>query len=85
MLARFKLFSKNFIRQQPILWELLLKRRYRLEIQPIKGKDHNKNEHKSIIHFSVNKAATQHVKQILRDCATENGILPIDLAIDLRK
>jgi len=33
----------------------------------------------SILHFSINKAATQHVKKVLRKLAAENNLVPVHL------
>lgn len=56
------------------------KKKYRNEIDLIKSKSITTNNHQSIIHFSVNKAATQYVKGILKRCATHNGMLNVDFS-----
>jgi hypothetical protein len=56
------------------LREMRLRRRFRVELDLIKGEHRNTNENPSIIHFSVNKAATQYVKEILSRCASEIGM-----------
>jgi hypothetical protein len=62
-----------------------LQRRFRTELELIKGTHKNPNEHPSIIHFSFHKAATQYVSSVLRRCAVENGMVPVaihDYAFD---
>ncbi len=43
------------------------------DIQPL-------SDHKSIIHFSMNKAATQYVKSILNFCANKNKLINVDFS-----
>lgn len=62
-----------------ILKNINLKRRYATELALIKGQHVNRNRHPSIIHFSVNKAATQYVKSILTRCALSNGMVPVGI------
>jgi hypothetical protein len=50
------------------------------EIKLIQGCSQSKSDHRSIIHFSVNKAATQYVRDLLMRCAMEIGLVPIGLA-----
>jgi hypothetical protein len=56
-----------------------LKNRFKVERQLIEGRHHARSSHRSIIHFSVNKAATTYTKSILSRCATENDIVPVDI------
>jgi hypothetical protein len=51
-----------------------LKRRFKVELALLEGRHTTSSSHRSIIHFSVNKAATQYVKSILKRCAEENGL-----------
>jgi len=50
-------------------------RQFNVELELISGTHNNTNKHPSIIHFSFNKAATQYVKSILVECATEIGMV----------
>lgn len=52
---------------------------FRTEIDIIKGCHINTNSHKSIIHFSFNKAATQYVKSVLTRIAIENGMSAVSI------
>ncbi len=45
----------------------------------IKGTHKNNSSHPSILHFSLNKVATQYVKSILRRCAVENGMVTVGI------
>jgi hypothetical protein len=56
-----------------------LTKRFKVERELIRGAHHNENAHRSILHFSVNKAATQYTKSILSRCATENGLTHVRL------
>jgi hypothetical protein len=56
-----------------------LRRKFATELQLIKGRHQNFNAHPSIIHFSINKAATQYVKSILIRASTANGLAPVDI------
>lgn len=47
---------------------------FKVERELLKGCHQAKSSHQSIIHFSINKAATQYVKSILRRCALENDM-----------
>jgi len=82
-MARIKNFSTSFLKRLPIAGEFLRKRNlqrlFKVELELIRGIHSNENEHLSIIHFSINKAATQYVKKILRRCATEKGMVPVGL------
>lgn len=58
----------------PLVHPWVTKNRFRVERRLINGTHHTANDHASILHFSMNKAATQYTKGILRRCATENGL-----------
>lgn len=60
----------------PLIYPWITNNRFRVERRLIKGINHGTSAraHKSIIHFSVNKAATQYAKGILQRCAKENGL-----------
>ena len=58
----------------------LIKNRNKTEKELIKGTHKNTNHHRSIIHFSINKAATQYVKSILNRCAVENGMTHVGIS-----
>ena len=57
-----------------------LKKHSKVEMELIEGKYQNYSNHPSVIHFSVNKAATQYVRELLSRCAAENGMTPVGLA-----
>ena len=79
MLSKINKKLKALVHKTPILLNFFLRRRFKVEIQLMKGKHKNENSHPSIIHFSLNKAATQHVKKVLNRCATKNGIVPVHI------
>lgn len=59
-------------------WES--KRRFRVERDLINGRFHQVVAHPSILHFSINKAATQYTRRILLRCGRENGLLPVQMS-----
>jgi Sulfotransferase domain len=74
---------KGYARSLPGINNLVRNRRlqdqFRVELALIEGKHHNENTHKSILHFSVNKAATQYVQSVLQRCAGEVGMVHASL------
>ncbi len=79
MILEIKNFAKQFVLKRPFLINLFLRRRFSNELKLIAGKHINNNPHPSIIHFSLNKAATQYTKKILRECVIENGLVPVHI------
>jgi hypothetical protein len=68
---RLKNALKKVITQIPFVYDYLQKRKIEsahLQIRNLlKGKSApNASSQKSVLHFSINKAATQHVKGVLR-------------------
>lgn len=76
MLVTLKKYAKSLVHKTPLFLHFFLQRRFKVEMQLMRGEHKNDNTHPSIIHFSLNKAATQHVKKVLRRCALENGMTP---------
>lgn len=78
-----KQIGKKVISRVPFLYNSFQKRkinkRFQVEFKLLAGTHVNTNKHKSIIHFSMNKAATQYVKNILQEVATTNGMTPVSL------
>ena len=83
MLTKLKDYSKLMLNRIPpiegYLKEVDLQRKFRAELDLIKGRNQNQNKHPSIIHFSLNKAATQYTGKILEQCAVENGMVPVNI------
>jgi len=83
MITKLKSYSKlmlNWI--SPIeryLKEVEMQGKFRVELDLIKGRHHNEDNHPSIIHFALNKAATQYTSNILTQCAVENGMVPVGI------
>jgi Sulfotransferase domain len=81
MFTEIKRHSKSVLRRLPFVQRSLGERdrgnRFSATLDLINGTHQNKNTHPSIIHFSVNKAATQYTKRILRRCASQNGMVPV--------
>ncbi len=68
------------IRRWPILRTLESRRRFRIERDLLNGRTHRVVVHPSILHFSINKAATQYTRRILLRCGRENGLLPVQMS-----
>lgn len=69
---------RRYVIPQP-LNRYMVNSQYQVELDLIRGVHSNPNTHQSILHFSVNKAATQYVRSILRRCATEEGMVPVHI------
>ena len=72
---KLKKVLRNRMKTIPPVFNLLTNWEYQIERDLIAGCHQTVNTHRSIIHFSMNKAATQYVKSILSRCARENGII----------
>jgi hypothetical protein len=79
MFYRTKSRINTLIRKLPVVKSYFMKMRFKVELDVIKGKHHTDSTHPSIIHFSVNKAATQYIKSIFYRSAKENGMTPVDI------
>jgi len=79
MLLKIQNDAKQLALRTPFLISLFLRRRFHVELKLIAGDHKNNNLHPSIIHFSLNKAATQYTKKILRECVIENGMVPVHI------
>jgi len=79
MILKIKNYFKQLVLKYPFLIHLFLRRRFNVELKLIAGRHKNNNPHPSIIHFSLNKAATQYTKKILRGCVIGNGMVPVHI------
>jgi Sulfotransferase domain len=74
---------KALVKKLPLVERYLALRarrqRHRVERSLLNGTHRNNNDHPSILHFSVNKAATRYTKRILWRCATHNGMVPVSI------
>ncbi|MBL8660091.1 MAG: sulfotransferase domain-containing protein [Rhodospirillales bacterium] len=61
----------------PALRSLAVAYCFPVEKQLVRGRHKAKSDHPSIIHFSINKAATQYVRNVLMLCAEENSLTPV--------
>jgi len=80
--ALFNLFKKVFS-HLPFVYNYYLNRKadlaHREVINLLNGNsDSNPSNQKSVLHFSINKAATQHIKGVLKRLAVENKLIPVD-------
>lgn len=70
-------YVRNRLHKWPLLRSLGVAYLYPVERQLVRGTHTPKTDHTSIIHFSLNKAATQYVRNILVTCAGENSLTPV--------
>ncbi len=77
---RLKAFLEGFPITGNYLLRRYLQKHSKVEMELISGKYRNDSRHPSVIHFSVNKAATQYVRELLSRCAAENGMTTVGLA-----
>ena len=72
---------KNILKKIPLLerayYLFTIPFKYKTEISLLKGKSVNSSQAKSVMHFSMNKAATQYVKNVLETIALENEMVPV--------
>ena len=72
---------KNSLRKIPILDSYLKKRefnkKYAVELALLENRPLRAGKAPSVLHFSINKAATQHVKKVLHSIALENELIPV--------
>ncbi|SHN06880.1 Sulfotransferase domain-containing protein [Cyclobacterium lianum] len=74
----FRSIAKKFIKF-PFFNKLIINIKFRNEIRLVKGKYINFSENQSLIHFTLNKTASQFIKSILNRLASENNLVPINL------
>jgi len=71
----------SLLEKTPIIGDKLttyaLYLKFKTEIDLLKNKSKTNSDKPSIIHFSTNKAATQHIKKVLRKIAVENQMSPV--------
>jgi hypothetical protein len=63
----------------PALQRTWARRRFATERALLEGRDPSPSDHPSILHFSLNKAATQHVRRLLTRCVAPTGLVPVHL------
>jgi len=73
----------KILKQIPFLRRIIersyIKKRFKTELALLQGNHINNSLKTSVIHFSVNKSATQYIKSILRKSATVNGMSPVSI------
>jgi hypothetical protein len=63
----------------PALQRTWARRRFSTERALLAGADPTTSDHPSVVHFSLNKAATQHVRRLLVRCSAPAGLVPVHL------
>lgn len=74
MFKTIKNQAKPFITKFAPARNYLISRQFGVELDLIKGTHKNVNQHQSVLHFSVNKSATQYVKSVIQKCSSANGL-----------
>ena len=59
--------------------EKAFRKKFKVEIALLKNRHTTHCEVGSVIHFSINKAATQYVKSVLKKIADENDLTPVSI------
>jgi hypothetical protein len=77
MTSHIKTILVKQLLRVPLFYSWNMKRQFKVERQLMQGIHRTKSTHPSIIHFSINKAATTYTTNILSRCAVENGIVPV--------
>ena len=71
--------ATSALKRVPLVKQYVVNQQFRIERQLIAHNHHTNCNHPSILHFSVNRAATQYVKSILRRCAVVNDLTNVRL------
>lgn len=83
MQSVLKKHVKAFLRTLPLTRNFLrtrdLQRRFSTELDLIAGRNIATSSRPSVVHFSVNKAATQYIKRVLGQCAAECGLVNVGI------
>jgi hypothetical protein len=66
------------IRQIPIMGDIIFDIRWRNELSLLNGGDPSDSEHGSIIHFTLNRSASQFIKRVLSIAVEGKKILHVD-------
>jgi len=62
-----------------LIQQRYIKRKFNVELALLNKNHINKSLKTSVIHFSINKSATQYIKSILRKTATANGMTAVGM------
>jgi len=73
-------YARNNLHRWPLVRSIAVACLYPVERQLVRGRHTPKSDHPSIIHFSVNKAATQYIRNLLIACTVENGLTPVQFS-----
>lgn len=71
--------TKLFLKKFPLIDNYLISQEFKVELDLIRGIQQSANSHPSILHFSVNKSATQYVKSIIRRCSEANHLTNVGI------
>ena len=77
MITKLKQRIKSVPVVGPLVEQRRLARKFATERSLLNGEDLSQSTHPSIIHYSLNKSATQYVKKLLTTCILEQGMVPV--------
>ena len=78
--GRARSFIRGKMQESPLFRGWLLNRQFRVERALLKGRSVATSSNPSVLHFSVNKAATQYTKRIMIRCGEENGLVTVRMS-----
>ena len=70
---------ERIVQKTPFLSTIAVNGKYYKERKLLKNNHTTSSTQKSVIHFSVNKAATQHIKAVLKEISKENELIPVSM------
>lgn len=79
-MKKLETLAKQRLKQIPLVQAWQTNREFRIERALINSKHVESSNQTSVIHYSVNKAATQYTKRIMLRCGEENGLIPVRMS-----
>lgn len=79
-MRRIKTLLRRGLDQTPLFRAWQTNREFRVERALLKARPISITDQTSVIHYSVNKAATQYTKRIMLSCGKENGLIPVRMS-----
>ncbi len=80
LLRRLSSDVSRKLKKAPLLRDWYTNRQFRVERALLKGQSPAVSSRPSVLHFSMNKAATQYTKRIMIRCGQENDLVPVRMS-----
>ncbi len=77
---RLSAYIRRRLQKIPAIRSWQTNRQFGVERALLKNRPIDTTEQPSVLHFSVNKVATQYTKRVMLRCAEENGLLPVRMS-----